>query len=74
MTDVLAIVGVPPTIGTAPLFNRIRPVESRLVMRELLAASPNSDSTPDPAVKVAVVAMGLILEFWSRVGLPTRTD
>jgi hypothetical protein len=74
MRDVLATVAAPPTIGTAPLFTRIRPIESRLVMRELLAASPSSDSRPEPAEKVAVVAMGLILKFWSRVGLPTRTD
>jgi hypothetical protein len=74
MSDVLAIVGVPPAIGTAPLLTRIRPLESRLVMRELLAASPNSDSAPEPAAKVAVVAMILTLKFWSRVGLATRTD
>jgi hypothetical protein len=38
----------------------------------LLAASPFSVSTSEE--KVAMVAMGLILKFWSRVGLPTRTD
>ena len=65
---------MPPMIGTAPLFTRIRPAPSRLVMRELLAASPNSDSTPKPAEKLAVVAIALILKFWSRVGLPTGTD
>jgi hypothetical protein len=52
----LATVGVPPVIGTAPLLIKIRPVESRLVMRELLAASPNSDGRPEE--KLAAVAMG----------------
>jgi hypothetical protein len=32
-------------------------------MRELLAASPNSDSRPEPAEKVALAAMILILKF-----------
>ena len=43
---VLATVGVPPGIGTAPPLTRICPAASRLAMMLLSASSPNTDRKP----------------------------
>jgi hypothetical protein len=64
----LATVGVPPAIGTAPPFTEIRSAALRLVRIVLLALSPNCVSTRGE--KLAVVVMGLILNFLSRGELP----
>src|SRR5687768_1187196 len=53
---VLATVGVPPEIAIAPLLTRSLPAASRLIVIVLSALSPNTLSTPDPGLKVAVVA------------------
>jgi hypothetical protein len=54
ISEVLATVGVPPVTATAPLFTRILPAASRLIVIVLLAVSPNTVRTP--ALNDAVVA------------------
>ena len=54
MKVVLATVGVPPAMGIAPLFTRIVPAASRLIVIVLAPLSPKTVSTP--LVNVAVVA------------------
>ena len=54
ISAVLATVGVPPVTAIAPPFTRIFPAASRLIVIELLAASPNTVRTPP--LKDAVVA------------------
>jgi hypothetical protein len=53
----LATVGVPPTIGVIPLFNRIFPAASRLATIVLSAASPIAVSRPGAEENDALVAM-----------------
>src|SRR5262245_55608799 len=54
MSEVLATVGVPPVIETAPPLTRISPAALRLTTMELFRASPRTVNVP--AEKVAVTA------------------
>src|SRR5262245_43305642 len=52
---VLATVGVPPVIGTAPPLTRMVPSATRLIVMLLPSPSPTTVSTP--ALKLAVTAI-----------------
>ena len=62
---VLATVGVPPRTGTAPPLTRMVPAALRLVVIVLSRSSPNSVSMPAAWMKLAVIAIFVIL---SKVG------
>jgi len=74
--SVLATVGLPPTIATAPLLIKMFPAALRLALMVLPRPSPNTDSTRAPDKKLAEIDIVIVL---SKVGidcgaLPSWTD
>ena len=58
---VVATVGWPPSMDTAPLFTKICPAALLLVVMVLPRLSPVSASTPVAGLKLALIAMVLVL-------------
>src|SRR5215210_6664935 len=54
---VLATVGTPPVIATAPPLTRIFPAAFREILIKLPRLSPNTVSRPAPALKLEIIAI-----------------
>src|SRR5579871_1367165 len=61
INEVLATVGLPPIGATAPPLTRMLPAASRLAVTVLLRVSPITVSWPAIGLKVAVVAIRIVL-------------